>query len=138
MLLSLCLTFLVIPHALGHTPTISGKYIFQANDHADFAGNSYALFVCDDTGGDSGKVYFSVWATHDLDLDGDEEIYLVQAMGGTEYDGDFAGGDKVKGKLIMLWSPDILNPFFKFWYGNLNDFRFDMDGLANKVQLTKS
>ncbi len=103
MFLSLCLTVL-LPCVLGGGPTITGKYVFQANDHVDFLGRTYALFVCDDTGGDSGKVHMSVWAMRDNDQDGDEEIFFVQAMGGHEFDGDFAGGDKVKGRALMLWS----------------------------------
>ncbi len=128
---------LLLPLVLGGGPGITGKYTFQANDHADFQGNSYVLFACDDTGGNSGKVHISVWAMDDVDEDGDDDLSFVQAMGGTEFGGNLGGGDKVKGRVIMLWGADVFRRSFRFWYTGKN-FRFDLDGVANKAKLTKS
>ncbi len=138
MLLSLCL---LVTCALGAAPTISGKYTFEGNDHVDFAGNLFALFACDDTDGDSGKVHFSVWALRDKGHNKYTNLDFVQAMGGTEFDGDLEGGEKVSGNLIMLWTPDTLESPFEFWYvggKKSKEFGFTMGGLANKAKLTKS
>ncbi len=140
MFLSFCLT-LLLPHALGNGLTITGKYTFTANDHVDFAGNVFALFACDDTEGDSGKVHFSVWALARQGHHPNTNLQFVQAMGGTHFDGDLEGGEKVSGNLIILWTPETRKSPFEFWYiggKKSNKFGFTMGGLANKAKLKKS
>ncbi len=115
----------------------TGEYFFEGNRLSDFSGETFTLWVCDDSQGDTGKVFISVWRF----LNGGEvdefTLPYAQAMGEGRVLKVTGNQIKVKGDASMTFRDNVV-PSARFWiiYDG-EDYHFTIKKMAKSALLTK-